>query len=248
MGERWATISGEVADLYDRVRPSYPEQVVDDVLDFAALAPGDRALEVGCGTGKATAQFAAHGLDVLCLEPSAPMAAIAARTCPQATIELTTLEDWPVTFGAFALVYSAQAWHWVTPEVGFAKARQALGPGGALALFWNYPQRDDSDVGRGLREVYERLAPGAAGPDPQDWGGAIDRSGAFGPVTTRSYHWSTTYSARCYLDLLRTHSGHRLLVAHDRERLLAEVAAVLDRGGGAYTMPYVTHLYLTRRR
>jgi SAM-dependent methyltransferase len=43
-----------VADDYDRVRPGYLEQVLDDLVELAALSPGARLVEVGCGTGQAT--------------------------------------------------------------------------------------------------------------------------------------------------------------------------------------------------
>ena len=72
---------GDVAQLYDRARPSYPSELIDDVLAFSGAAPGDRALEVGAGTGKATVRFAERGLEVLALEPSPGMAAVASRSC-----------------------------------------------------------------------------------------------------------------------------------------------------------------------
>ena len=58
---------GEVAELYDEVRPSYPAELVEDVIALAPL-DGDapRALEVGAGTGKATVLFAQRGLSDPC--------------------------------------------------------------------------------------------------------------------------------------------------------------------------------------
>jgi hypothetical protein len=48
-----ALVLGEVAETYHRVRPGYPDALVDDVFAFGMLEPGDRAVEVGAGTGKA---------------------------------------------------------------------------------------------------------------------------------------------------------------------------------------------------
>jgi len=45
---------GSVAEQYDRHRPGYPPQLVDDILTYADAHAGDRALEVGAGTGRAT--------------------------------------------------------------------------------------------------------------------------------------------------------------------------------------------------
>jgi ubiquinone/menaquinone biosynthesis C-methylase UbiE len=77
-------VFGEVAELYDRARAGYPEALIDDVISFAGGdGPSLRALEVGAGTGKATMGFATRGLEILALEPSADMAAVARRNCQQ---------------------------------------------------------------------------------------------------------------------------------------------------------------------
>src|ERR1700758_672913 len=121
---------GGVADLYDRARPSYPSALVDDVLEYAGVAPGEaaRAVEVGAGTGKATVLFAARGLDIVALEPSAEMAAVARRNFAGYTnvrVAETEFERWAPEH-EFRLVFSAQAWHWIAPEVRYVAARAAL--------------------------------------------------------------------------------------------------------------------------
>ncbi|HZC29793.1 MAG TPA: hypothetical protein VE269_08630, partial [Gaiellaceae bacterium] len=42
------------AEVYDAARPSYPDELFDDLVSLAALKPGERLLEIGCATGKAT--------------------------------------------------------------------------------------------------------------------------------------------------------------------------------------------------
>ncbi len=74
-------VFGEVAETYDRARPGYPDVVVDDIVARAPQTEGMRLLEVGCGTGKATVPFAARGFDLVALEPSEEMAAVARRNC-----------------------------------------------------------------------------------------------------------------------------------------------------------------------
>src|SRR6266516_5867243 len=121
-------VFGEVAETYDRARPGYPPALVDDVISFARLDAHDSVLEVGCGTGKATVQFAARGLEMLCLEPSESMAAVARRNCepfPRVSIETASFEDWRVENGAFRLLISAQAWHLVSPGTRLPKAQDA---------------------------------------------------------------------------------------------------------------------------
>src|SRR5215467_12864178 len=85
---------GSVAEAYDRYRPTYPPQLAADVV---ALAPGRRFVEVGAGTGKATAVFAAHDLDLTCVEPDAEMAAVLSRRFtgdPRVRVVVSTFERW----------------------------------------------------------------------------------------------------------------------------------------------------------
>ncbi len=49
---------GQVAELYDRARPSYPAEVMQGLVQNMALQAGGPILEVGAGTGKATVQLA----------------------------------------------------------------------------------------------------------------------------------------------------------------------------------------------
>jgi SAM-dependent methyltransferase len=50
-----------VAPLYDEARPTYPEELFDDVVSLSGIPPGGRILEIGCGTGQATVLFARRG-------------------------------------------------------------------------------------------------------------------------------------------------------------------------------------------
>ena len=85
---------GSVAEQYDRHRPGYPPELVDEVLTYADAHAGDRALEVGAGTGRATLIFAQRGLKVTALEPDVDMAAVASKRAATdgLTIDLITSE------------------------------------------------------------------------------------------------------------------------------------------------------------
>jgi trans-aconitate methyltransferase len=122
---------GQVAALYDRWRPSYPAAVIDAVLEFGALRPPGRVLEVGAGTGKATALLAERGLGVIALELSPDMAQMARMTCaryPEVEIVEIEFERWePAGSEAVDGVISAAAWHWISsPAID--------GAGGTLEL------------------------------------------------------------------------------------------------------------------
>ena len=249
-------VFGEVAELYDSVRPSYPDALVDDVLAFADAGPGDPALEVGAGTGKATELFAARGLDLTCVEPSAEMAAVL-RGIPNIVIDQTGFEEFLAAPHSFKLLYSAQAWHWVDPAVRYPKAHELLRADGAPALFFN---NDAVAAGpllrparRGLRALWQRgertdradrEAP-RPGPDPprrdQSLRGLPD-------ATVRDYPWTCVLSAERYIQLLSTYSNHLLVEEGLRNRLLSAVKDTIDAAGGEITLDRAAELYLARPR
>ncbi len=252
-------VFGEVAETYDRARPGYPSQLVDDVLAYAELGAPDRVLEVGCGTGKATVQFAPRGLDMLCIELNEKMAAVARRNCesfPRVTIETTSFEHYDIEPGSFGLLLSAQAWHWMSPEVRLPKAHRALAPDGALAVFWNTVRWPDEQMRAAVDDLYERVAPALIATRPGFPGTRsarnvsiqeLEQSALFAPVTAREYPWSVIYSTERYIELLTTHSDHRMLPPDVFDRLAEGIAALLDNAGGALRIEYVTRLHLAHR-
>ena len=132
---------------------------------FAAIAeaaPGRRLLEIGSGTGKATTGLVSSGFDVLGLEPGAAMieAARANPALADVRFERATFEAWNAANAPpFDAVASAQAWHWIDPTVGYAKAAQVLLPGGVLAIFGNVAPFPEGSMKAEVDAAYDRLAP-----------------------------------------------------------------------------------------
>ena len=252
-------IFGEDAELYDRSRPAYPDPLVADLIALAGLTDGRGALEVGAGTGKATAMFAARGVPVLAIEPSAEMAAVARRNCagyPGVEIVEADFERWRPDGREFALVYAAQSWHWIAPEVRFQRARAALPAGGLLAAFWTRPRWDRSELRDELTAVYRDYGPELERDGPmhpatnlpfdeyQDWSAAIQAAGGFDKSEVRRYDWTQTYSAAGFAELSGTLSEILLMEPGLRRQLLEDIRGVIDAAGGTFTMSYVTLLYL----
>jgi SAM-dependent methyltransferase len=252
---------GGVAALYDRVRPSYPPALVDDVIELAPLHSRPRALEVGAGTGKATMLFASRGVSVLALEPSLEMAAIAERNCaryPNVAFERAEFERWQPGDEVFPLVFSAQAWHWLSPELRYHKARAAMDEGGVLACFWNRPDWPACPLSEELGDAYRRAAPELPADGPMHpahsssadvwglWEHEIEAAPGLQQSEVRSYRWTCEYSTEQYVRLLQTHSDHIVLDDGQQESLLGEVTAVLDDHGGGLEVIYLTWLCLAR--
>ncbi len=239
-------VFGEIAEEYDAIRPSYPDALFDAVMQYGALTQGDRALEIGAGTGKATSQFLRRDLRVHCLEPSEEMGAI--LRAKGFDVETTLFEDWSIE-RAFRLVYAAQAWHWVHGENRYERAAAALEPGGAIALFWNKPRELKGALGDAVAAAYDAHAPEIRGGSPSHWDldATLTELGAdFVDVEKRVFPWSQRYSTNEYLELCRTWSTHRMLPEEQRTRLLIGVADAIDDNGGVVTIEYDANCYFGR--
>ncbi len=244
-----------VAEMYDTFRPSYPDELIETILATTRLSPPARVLEIGCGTGKATVLFARRGFSMFCIEQGASLAAVAARNTQGYPVqfEIARFEEWNGPEGAFDLAISAQAFHWVPKEVGYAKIARALVPDGWLALFWNRYPRPNDGIYDELDQVYRALDPTFSQPtfaqiDLERIHNDIAESGLFGDVQVKTFPWSARYSTQEYLGLLNTYSDHLRLAEPDRARLFAGIAAVIDRHGGYIDKPYLAVLYLAKKR
>ena len=131
MTEELNLVFDEVAELYDAARPTYPPELLAAVSGLLGMQK--RILEIGCGTGQATLPLARLGCCITALEPGPNLAALAAKNLalyPQVQIQTTTFEEWLAAENQYDLVLSATAFHWVSPEVRYAKSAQALTSGG----------------------------------------------------------------------------------------------------------------------
>ena len=248
---RRASSFGDAAETYDRERPSYPPALIDE------LMAGDprRVLDVGCGTGKASRLLAERGCAVLGVEPDARMAAVARGHGLE--VELGSFEEWDPAGRLFDLVVSGQAWHWIDPAGGARAAAAALRSGGRLAIFGNR-RVHDAQTQAALDEVYGRLAPQMcedAGvleiprSDPHPLHAeAVAADSRFDPPRSFTYPWTQEYTRERWLELLSTHSNHRVLADGERVALLAAVGEVVDRLGGSIRLEYHTVLSCWTRR
>ena len=241
-----------VALDYERYRPSYPAGVVERILARTHLPGHARILEVGSGTGKATELFVARGYSVTCIEPGKNLAAVAAEKFVGRPVKIATaaFEDWNGEDEAFDLVVSAQAWHWINPQVGYVRAARALNAHGSLALLWNMYPNQSSPITSEFDEVYRRTAPQMSKKIDDTETVIHNRieeilnSGYFRPVEVHRFHWTKRYTAAEHIGLLGTYSDHLALPEKNRQRLFEALAEVIERHGGSFERQYLTTLFV----
>jgi SAM-dependent methyltransferase len=241
---------GQVAELYDRWRPSYPDALYVEVLQLGA---GSRVLEAGAGTGRATLELARRGASVVAVEPDSAMATVARQRTRGVAVEVRELafEDFSSAAEQFDLVIAAQAWQWIDRERGATVTARALRPGGALCVWWNRPRDLTGPVWGAIHEAYAEHAPELDRRcqlrQQSRREAEFEPAPGFAPWTSHSYDWTAHYDAESYTGLVQTHSDHLRLPASRRQRLVEAIrSAITETGNGQLEYRYRTVLLHAR--
>ena len=131
--DRWATV-------YDRLWQWYIHQTLSVLQSWAALQPGERVLDVGCGTGAFEERIVATGVDneIVGVDLSTEMLAQARAkhaSHPQIMFRQADVHALPFDTGRFDVVVSASTFHYFdNPERALAEMARVLRPGGRLVI------------------------------------------------------------------------------------------------------------------
>jgi SAM-dependent methyltransferase len=242
-------------ERYDRARPPYPQALVDRIV---AASPGPDLLDVGCGTGIDARQFQRAGCKVLGVEPDGRMADFARYSGVE--VELATFEAWDPAGRDFDTVAAGQAWHWVDPIAGAAKAARVLRPGGLLAAFWHVFE-PPPEVTEAFAGVYRRLVPESpfnfqGRPSQSDRNAAffttkaaagIREAGGFGDPEQWRYDWARSYTRDEWLDQLPTAGTVTQFPPAKLAEVLESVGAAIDAIGSSFAVSYTTVAVVAER-
>ena len=223
-----------VADLYDDVRPDYPDELYDVLAQAVGSLAGKDVLDLAAGTGLATRALDVRGARVVASDIAPGMLQRLRKRSPSAHAVAAVAEALPFRADGFDLVVCATAWHWVRTDEAVREITRVLRPGGHLALWWaNHLHGDGVDWEDAQSAVYERWTqqhgsrpPNATGVGPREAAGDL-RARGLDVVVDTELTWQRTVSREQHLDVLRTHSDN-LWLGDRQEVFLAEVAQALQ--------------------
>lgn len=253
----------EVANAYNQVRPRYPKKIIECTVELAQLPPQSTILEIGCGPGIATVEFAKLGFSMVCLEPSKDACKLARFNCaayPNVEIINTTFEEWELEPAKFNAILAATSIHWISPETRYQKSAEALQDNGSLILLWNTPPHPDDEICHLLDEVYQTYAPSI--PESvryqarethqanfKEIGQDVINSDLFNNLMSEQVVCEVPYSINDYLALLSTMSPYIKLDPQKRTSLFAGLREVLERHcAGRLQTSYLSALQITQRK
>ena len=128
-----------LADIYEKYRPSYPEEYIKDIIIKCYLDSESLVADIGAGTGILTRQFLNNNIQIVGVEPNQDMRKILKRLeknpnfrSIDGTAEHTNLED-----NSIDLIVVAQAFHWFDKEKFKKECKRILKPNGKVWILWN---------------------------------------------------------------------------------------------------------------
>lgn len=205
----YGKVFDRVAAEYDRHRPTYPDQLIGRGCQIAGLRRGDEVLEIGCGTGQLTGSLLDRGLRVVAIEPGNELARIARRRLGgvgELEIVNARFEDVRLPHERFQAVFSASAFHWVDPDVGWRRAADALAPGGTLALiqYFGLDEQRSAEDQQALMSAMTEIAPEIAA----DWPRYRDLDATLAGVRERRENISDVWAWLGGYDMARDYATH----------------------------------------
>lgn len=127
-------------DNYAKYRPTYPDGVIDFLIEQTGLQKDWNIADIGSGTGIFSALLLNRGYKVWCVEPNRAMREEGEKqlkkftkfTSVDATAEKTGLQDRSID-----LITVAQAFHWMNLDAAKQEFKRILKTPGYIALVWN---------------------------------------------------------------------------------------------------------------
>jgi SAM-dependent methyltransferase len=221
-----------VAEIYHGIRPSYPPPMFDEL--FRLLPSRPAILEIGPGTGQATRDLLSRGANVYAVEIGPAMAAKLREVLPSPalTVVVGDFEEVDIEEHGFDAVFSATAFHWISPKAQVDRPASVLKPGGRVAIVDSNQVSSPEDKGffAAAQPIHKRYGEGHTGP-PAPERNAVDPpihrvlrdDRRFSDVEFRAYDWDQTYSAAEYRKLMLSYSGTQMMTPLARRGLLDDM-------------------------
>lgn len=247
------------AELYHASRPHYPTELFKTLLNTIKLDKNAHLLEIGIGTGQATKPLARLGYQITAIELGKSLANVAQRELAKHSnvkIIQGAFEDIDLPANSFDLIYSATAFHWIKPDVQFAKSHKLLRRNGFLAVI-NTKHISD-EVGDNFVEatqpIYDKYTPMNADgkftlPKIDDLRPLEINSDLFALILFKVFPLTITYTAKEYINLLKTYSPTIALPKNKRTLFLEAICGLIkNKFNGNIEKSFAVTLAIARKK
>ena len=243
---------GRAVDDYERARPGYPEDAVAWLVEQLGIDESTTVLDLAAGTGKLTRQLVPTGARLVAVEPVGEMRARLEERLPGVRALDGTAESIPLPDASVDAVIVGQAFHWFRGREALSEIHRVLRPDRRLGLIWN--ARDESvDWVARLSELIEPHRGDVPRYVSRKWARAFETTTLFGPLDERQFPFAHEMDVDTLVARVASISFIATLPPDERERVLANVRALVEahpttRGRTTFALPYRTAVFAATRR
>jgi SAM-dependent methyltransferase len=234
-----------VADAYERGRPEYAPAVAGALAAELGLAPGAPVLDLAAGTGKLARTLLAAGLDVVAVEPQAPLRDKLAAGIGSERVREGVAEAIPLDDASVDAVTVADGFHWFKHAQALAEIRRVLTPGGGLAVLATVPDWSGASWAHELGTMIQDMRPEHPFFDGPSWQEAVRAAGGWTEPREIRVITSQPVDPGRIVDWVASMSFVAALPEDQRTERLAQVAELVDAGETPAELPVQVVVGLT---
>lgn len=248
-----------IAD-YALGRPGYPTDLFQDIIKYSSLDADAKILEIGSGPGQATEYFVKNGFSTTGLEiGDRQVQYLSGKFAGYGNFNAicSSFEEYEYAENTYDLIFSATAFHWIDPKIGYPKAYELLKNGGALAVFWHMSSviRQCTEMLDEIYRIFRKYAPELdtyiSREEAEDLHSLrisqIESSHLFSNLEHKRYKWVDAYTAERYINLMNSFSDMYDIDEEKRDRLLSNIYSYIKGMNGIIHIPQEVWLYMVRR-
>jgi len=246
----------QVAETYDLYRPSYPDALINKIIEKTKVDSTSKLLEIGSGSGKATELFVEKNLNIHCIEqgPNLVKCGISKFIgTDQVSFECVAFQDWKVELNSYDVAFSAQAFHWVPKPQGYKTLAKALKDKGQMMIFWNKYINNGDEISKELASILKEnkilwmLNDKEIETYKNRTYDGIYTTDLFEEIEIHEYPWTKEYTYKEFINFLSTTNSYISLKSEDRHALNTRLLDVFSVNEDKITLNLLAILFSARK-
>ena len=243
-----------IPEQFDAYRPRYCDELFEALTEYADVGVGTSVLELGPGTGQASAPVIATGCDYHAIELGEHLAAFMQKKFGERP-NFHMINDDFITYDfgdrKFDLIYSAATIQWIGEEIAYPKCFDLLKEGGVLAMMLtngDYRRSNEALYGE-IQKVYDAYFRPATDyrQTVRSFGYTNAPAYGFAPVEKREFYGKRVMNAEQYVAYCGTHSDHLTIPEPWRSKFFDGLYHAVRSAGDKIVFEDTYVLYLTKK-
>jgi SAM-dependent methyltransferase len=208
------------SEIYDGVRPGYPQEIYNLISKFKKFDSNSMILEIGAGNGIASQEIYNNWQSKMVLiEPGENLCKLLHnrfKNNKDIKVENIFFEVYE-NENLFDAIISATAFHWLDLSIKYKKSYDLLKNDGLLILYWNNYGIKGNEIGEEIQKVYSKYGSGTNNGKSayerqmekiECRKNEIEESNVFNIIEHKIIKNVLEYTSEKYINLLKTFPDH----------------------------------------